>query len=291
MALRECTRRFPVLALLLAGACRAALPPASPQPVFFIQMSDPQFGMFTANKDFAQETINFERAITAANRLRPAFVVVTGDLTNREGDAAQIAEYRRIASHLDRAIPLYSVAGNHDVGLPTTAANLAAYRKAYGPDWYTFERGGVYGIVLNSSLIKEPAGSPTDRGAQDAWLRETLDGAKRAGKRNVIVFQHHPWFLSMPDEKDQYFNLPDSTRRSYLDVLQRAGVRHVFAGHYHRNAFGTDGALQMIITGPVSNPLRPDPSGIRIVVLDGERVSHRYYALDSIPARVTTVVP
>ena len=37
---------------------------------FFIQMSDPQFGMFAENKDFSQETINFEFAIATANLSR-----------------------------------------------------------------------------------------------------------------------------------------------------------------------------------------------------------------------------
>jgi hypothetical protein len=44
-------------------------------PPFFLQMSDPQFGMYAENKDFRQETINFEFAIATANRLRPKFVV------------------------------------------------------------------------------------------------------------------------------------------------------------------------------------------------------------------------
>src|ERR1700726_3738842 len=31
--------------------------------VFFLQMSDPQFGMYANNRDFAQETANYEFAI------------------------------------------------------------------------------------------------------------------------------------------------------------------------------------------------------------------------------------
>jgi len=33
-------------------------------------MADPQFGMYAENKDFRQETVNFEFAIATANRLR-----------------------------------------------------------------------------------------------------------------------------------------------------------------------------------------------------------------------------
>ncbi|HYV29988.1 MAG TPA: hypothetical protein VEO53_02580, partial [Candidatus Binatia bacterium] len=70
----------------LAGAAAAA----GPEPFFFIQLSDPQLGMFTENADFAQETANLEFAVAAVNRLHPAFVVITGDLVNRPGDASQI---------------------------------------------------------------------------------------------------------------------------------------------------------------------------------------------------------
>jgi len=84
-------------------------------PPFFIQMSDPQFGMYSANADFAQETVNFEFAIATANRLRPQFIVITGDLVNQAGNALQIAEFHRIAAKLNAGIKLYNVAGNHDV--------------------------------------------------------------------------------------------------------------------------------------------------------------------------------
>src|ERR1051326_8001394 len=114
-------RWFPtgVLLPLLCAAFLASLAGAqapADAPFFFLQFTDPQFGMFTADQDFAQETANFEFAIATANRLRPAFVVVTGDLINKAADAAQIAEYHRIAAKPDRSITLYNVAGNHDVG-------------------------------------------------------------------------------------------------------------------------------------------------------------------------------
>ena len=59
----------------------------------FIQMSDPQFGMYADNKGFEHETANFEFAVATANRLKPAFVVMTGDLVNAPGDEAQIAAF------------------------------------------------------------------------------------------------------------------------------------------------------------------------------------------------------
>jgi 3',5'-cyclic AMP phosphodiesterase CpdA len=283
--LRRAVRAI-VLVVAIVMGCRSAPRGNDAQPFFFIQLADPQFGFFTANQDFAQETANFTRAIEIANRLHPAFVVVCGDLTHRPGDPAQIAEYRRIAALLDRSIPLYNVAGNHDLALPLSAASVAAYRRVYGPDFYTFERGGVLGIVINSSLFKEAQLAPVEADAQARWLAATLDDV-RAGHKRAIVFQHHPWFLARADEPDQYYNLPLEKRREMLSQMRAAGVRNVFAGHYHRNALGRDGDLEMITTGPVGKPLGTDPSGLRIVIVTRDSVAHRYYPLDSVPERVS----
>ena len=76
----------------------------------------------------------FETAIAHANALAPAFVVICGDLVNRVGHAGQIAEFLRIGSLLDPSIPLYFVAGNHDVGNAPTAESQRAYRETFGAD-------------------------------------------------------------------------------------------------------------------------------------------------------------
>src|ERR1051325_11469402 len=127
-----------VLSLLLwLALVRSA---SAAEPFFFIQLSDPQFGMYTTNKDFAQETANFEFAVATINRLRPAFVVITGDLVNKPADAAQIAEFKRIVAKVDPAIPVHNVAGNHDLENVPTTATVNAYTNQFGPDHYTFRR-------------------------------------------------------------------------------------------------------------------------------------------------------
>ena len=132
------TIRRLLLGLALAGGFAG-----TPAAQTFIQMSDPQFGMFTKDADFAHETANLEFAIATANRLMPAFVVITGDLINKPTDAAQAAEYKRITAKLDPKIKLYSVHGNHDVGNEPTKESLAQYRERFGPDYYSFRSGDV----------------------------------------------------------------------------------------------------------------------------------------------------
>jgi 3',5'-cyclic AMP phosphodiesterase CpdA len=246
-------------------------------------MSDPQFGMYTANRAFTQETANFEFAIASANRLKPAFVVVCGDLVNKAGDPQQIAEYRRVSGKLDKSIKLYNVAGNHDVENEPTLASLAAYRRRFGPDYYRFRQGDLAGFVLNSSLIQHPERAPQEAAHQEQWLRTELEKAAGEGVRRRIVFQHIPWFLEDPDEPDQYFNIPKEARARYLELLKKYGVAAVFAGHYHRNATGQAGSLRMITTGPVGMPLGDGVSGFRVVRVSDSSVEDKYYSLGSIP--------
>lgn len=277
-----------LLVLVFAGILCAAS--AQEAPLYFVQLSDPQFGMYTENKGFEQETANYEFAVAAVNRLRPAFVVVTGDLVHKAGDPAETAEYLRITGRIAPSIPVYQVAGNHDVGNQPTPASLAAYRKRFGPDFYSFRSGPLYGIVLDSCLIFAPAGSPGDFAEQDAWLRTELIKARSSGARHIVVFQHHPYFVSAPDEKDEYHNIPLERRRIYVQLLSAAGVKYVFAGHYHQIARARGGGLEVITTGPVGNPLGRGVSGIGIAAVSGPEIRYRYFGFGDLPAALSEVL-
>jgi 3',5'-cyclic AMP phosphodiesterase CpdA len=249
----------------------------------FIQMSDPQFGMFAKNAGFSHETANFEFAVAAANRLQPAFVVITGDLLNKEGDPEQAAEFHRIAKKLDPKIKLFLVPGNHDVGNEPTAATLAAYRKNFGPDYYSFRVGEISGIVLNSNLERGTKNVGDEAAKMEAWFKTELAKAKESGARHIIVFQHISFFLKEPAEPDQYFNIPPDVRRRYLKLMHDHGVRQVFAGHYHRNELGQDGDLEMVTSGPVGMPLGGAKSGIRLVIVDDKGLTHKYHDFGDLP--------
>jgi 3',5'-cyclic AMP phosphodiesterase CpdA len=211
-------------------------------------------------------------------------VIITGDLTNRAGDADQISEFHRIARKIDPGIKVYNVAGNHDVKNEPTAESLAQYRKNWGPDYYSFDSGDLRGIVLNSSLIQAPVNVQSEADKQEQWLKAQLAKARTDGKR-VVIFQHIPFFLKTGDEPDQYFNVPKQTRARYLAMFHEYGVRHIYAGHYHRNAEGHDGDLSMVTTGPIGMPIGPDPSGFRVVTMD--KLEHPYISLANIPNQVT----
>lgn len=256
------------------------------EPFFFIQLSDTQFGMFAENSNFVQETANCEFAVATINRLHPAFVVVTGDLVNQAGDAAQIAEYKRVMGKIDAAIPVYNVAGNHDVGNVPTPATIAAYTREFGLDHYTFRHGDFVGIVIDSNLIQSPQQTSELAAGQERWLKLELERAKSGNARHVVVFQHHPWFLKSADETNQYFNLPLESRGKYLPLFHEFGVKHVFCGHCHRNVLASDGDLEIVATAPAGKPLGKDGSGIRIVMVGDNRIEHYYRDFGQMPGQV-----
>ena len=272
-----------ILLLILNSAC-SSIRPAN--KLTFFQMADTQFGFFNANKEFSRETVSMEKAIAESNRLKPAFVVICGDLVNKPGDIAQITEYKRIAAKLDPSIKLYSVSGNHDVENVPTIASLALYKKYFGEDRYTFRSGNILGIILNSSLIKDPSLAPIEAAKQLEWLIQVLKDAKKSNARNIMVFMHHSFFLKDSNEPDEYFNINTERRKIYLELFKTYGIKQVFAGHYHRNAYGKFDDMEMITTGPVGRPLGSDSSGFRIINVKGKIVDHTYFALDSLPVQL-----
>lgn len=276
-----------LLALLLGGGAA----PADEARFFFIQLSDPQLGFFEENRGFARESENLRKAVAHVNRLRPAFVVVTGDLVHRPLDREQSAEYLRIMKTIDPAIPVRHVAGNHDVDNVPTPESLAWYRSTFGPDWGSFTHQDSWFLFLNSSLMVNPRKCPQEAAEQEKWLGTRLAEARSAGARHIVLFQHHPWFVESPSEPDSYHNVPLARRVPCLKLLAEAGARATFAGHLHRCAHSRDGAMEMVTSGPVGKPLGADPSGLRVVWVFDDRLEHRYYGLDQTPQAVSLEGP
>ena len=278
---------------------------------FFIQMADPQFGLFAhvsglsapeiealhrrgipvrpAPKitGFADETRLYGKAIAEANRLRPDFVVMCGDMVNDSDDEEQLAELFRITGLLDEAIPMHWVAGNHDVGNELTPESLATYRRRFGEDNYFFDHGGSRFVVLNSNVAYDPTHVPEEWERQVDFLRDALVEARQRDSDHVVVFTHHPLFLREPDEADSIFVVPQVRRRVLLDLLTSYGAAAVFSGHYHKNSYGSYRGLRMVTSAAVGYPLGDDPSGFRTVRVYGDRIEHEYHALDRVPRSVS----
>ena len=274
--------------------------------VSFVQMADPQFGMFSSVSKFsdadkaerrqrginieytgpileglAKETSLFTEAIETANKIKPDFVVICGDMVHNSNSDEQFQELIRISRLLNEDIKLYWVAGNHDVGDKPTRAGLAQYKEQFGEYNYSFQEENCYFIVLNSSICYDPGSVPDEWDSLISFLEKELQIAASAQQRHKIIFMHHPLFLNDPNEGDNYFVIPSARRAKIIDLITEYDVSAVFTGHLHRNNYQKIANTELVSTGPVGFPLGEDPSGIRHVQVDDNSLTHEYLGLTS----------
>lgn len=146
---------------------------------------------------------------------------------------------------------------------------------------------GVFFIVINSQYFKDSSEVKEIADKQEKWLEEQLQLAKKVNAKHTVLFQHIPWFLNNPDEENDYFNLGIDVRKVMLKKIQDAGIKYIFAGHYHRNAGGFYNDVEMVTTSAIGLQINNDKdSGLRIVRVMEDKIHHEYYELDKIPSKV-----
>jgi 3',5'-cyclic AMP phosphodiesterase CpdA len=252
------------------------------EPCFFIQLTDPQFGMFEQNVNFERETILYEKAIVGINKLEPDFVVITGDFVHDQNSDAQINEFKRLTSKINTEIPIYYSPGNHDVGKTPDKQSLKKYRKNYGKDRFAFEHKGSLYIGFNTSLIKGKL--TAEESKQYKWLEKQLE--KNKDFKHVIVFCHYPFFIKNVDEQTAYGNIDLEYRKKYLDLFAANGVDVVFTGHHHNNLLNSYGDVQLVTTSSAGKPLGDAPSGMRLITVYENKIEHEYFGFEELPDSV-----
>ncbi len=252
-------------------------------PWFFIHLTDPQFGMFENNEGFEKETRLYEKAVAEINRLKPEFVVITGDFVHNQHSLQQNQEFMRITAKILPEIPVYYTPGNHDIGYNPDQQSLQKYTQRYGRDRFAFEHKGSSFIGFNTGLIKSDW--PKAERKQYRWLRSKL---KKAGQSNhTILFCHYPFFIKTLDEPEANTNIGPVSRLKYLSLFDKYAVDAIFSGHYHNNALGRYENIQLITTSAVGKPLGKAPSGMRVVKMYNDRIEHQYFGLDQLPDSIS----
>lgn len=252
------------------------------EPWFFIQITDPQFGMFDNNTNFEKETVLYEKAVAKINILNPDFVVITGDFVNDPNSASQIKEFKRISAKINSNIPVYYTPGNHDIGQTPDKTSIKKYKKNYGSDKFSFQHKGSSFIGYNSGFIKAKLAEPEQQ--QYKWLAKKIKKSEKA--QHIILFSHYPFFNQTVDEPTAYSNIDLESRKKYLDLFNNNKVEAVFSGHYHNNSLTNYGEIQLVTTSALGKPLGKAPSGIRIIKIYRDRIEHEYFGFDLIPATV-----
>ena len=96
---------------------------------------------------------------------------------------------------------------------------------------------------------------------------------------------HHPWFLKAADEADEYFNIP-AERRTATSPGSRSRRQIPLLRPLPSERGGARWRAQAITTGPVGMPLAEGQSGLRIVIVRDDGITHRYYHFGELPSRV-----
>lgn len=219
------------------------------------------------------------QAVASAAALRPAAVVLTGDLV----DAGRPEEYRHLRQLLSPlTCPVWLMPGNHD--------DPAALRDAFpdhhelgasGPVQWVREAAGLRVVALDTTVPGRP------HGALDADRLEWLDRCLAAAPgRPTLVAMHHPPFESGIGPMDAMRLVHGGP--ALAAVLHRhPQVQRVVCGHLHRPAlcrFGGTVAMTVPSTAhqialdldPAAAPAwRREPPGMAVHALAaGEVVTH-----------------
>ncbi|HEY4121958.1 MAG TPA: metallophosphoesterase, partial [Byssovorax sp.] len=208
-----------------------------------------------SSSPYATNRLANARARTVVRQLNaamPAFVLHLGDIVHPVPKLASYADaaarFRELFAELEPRLLL--IPGNHDVGdKPVAWAPagivcepwIALYREHFGPDYQTFDFGGVHFVLIDAQVLN--SGLPTEA-AQRAWLEADL--AEHHGER-VILATHYPPFVAERDEPSSYDNVDEPARSWLLDLCAKHRVEAIYAGHVH-NFFwdqcdGTDLAI------------------------------------------------
>jgi len=150
-----------------------------------------------------------QRLRTLVDSIRPAFVLITGDLVR---DALRVPESEATGYYdlfqremaLFR-VPVWTVPGNHEIfGIERHLSLVspkhplygrAMYRHYRGPDYYSFTRGGVHFVGLNSVDIDDLWYYGHVDSVQVEWLSRDL--AAIPPNMPVVTFNHIPFFTSV----------------------------------------------------------------------------------------------
>lgn len=156
------------------------------------------------------------------------FACILGDIA--DNDLSIYPQEKDIIKQLP--YPVFHLFGNHDVDVKASAALYASdvFKKAYGPDYYSFNEGKVHFVVLNNVLYdgwneKENKtgnyfGGLTD--VQYNWLKADLEYVDK--DKLIVILSHIPFLTeySYPKEVERFFALLQE--RTHLLAL---------SGHLH----------------------------------------------------------
>ena len=164
---------------------------------------------------------NFLQIVRRIPKFSPDLIVISGDLSYREGNKKI---YRWIRDQLaGSGIPIYVVAGNHDDSTLLTSV--------FHPDKPVSSDNKLYYFVKKQEelILFLDTGNGAIGFEQMEWIGDIVG---RYQPKRLFLFMHHPPFLAGVPHMDNSYALSD--RESFGRWCFSIGIPiYVFTGHYH----------------------------------------------------------
>jgi 3',5'-cyclic-AMP phosphodiesterase len=203
-----------------------------PVTITFLQLSDLHLGPSGRLISGVDPIRQLRSVLARIERLEvaPAFIVVSGDLTDN-GSAESYQVVNEVLTKLgDGVIPVLLALGNHDDRTTFRRVVLGEERENDpGPYYHSQLIDGLRVIVLDSTIPGEAGGA---LGAvQLTWLEGELQTP--AARGNLIVL-HHPCRLAGPTHHYPAFIVREAAALEAIVERHRDRVLGVLAGHSHQ---------------------------------------------------------
>ncbi len=217
------------------------------EPFEFAVLGDVEPGRFWIWRKLFGVPGVFERQLRLLQSHSIDFSIQLGDMVSR-GIVKNYLRFFRQLEGVGVEKPYLTVIGNHDRHNPHHRSNAHLYTTAFGKTNYSFERGGLRFVVLDTS-----AHGLTRR--QLAWLDHVLDTPL-----STIVFTHiPPACLRRWTDFGRSKGIGGFKRGAveFAEIVSRRKVSRVYLGHIH--AFGVQDymGVRYVLTGGGGSPLFP----------------------------------
>ena len=192
----------------------------------FAQLSDSHIGFNKPPNADARATFREAVAKVKALRVRPDFIIHTGDVSQLSRDE-EFDDAEQILKEL--GLPVFFVPGEHDMLDPESGkAFVNRFGKgSRGAGWYSFDHRGVHFIALVNVADLKPGGMGNLGAEQLKWLEADLQG--RPSSTPIVAFAHIPLWTVYADWG---WGTDDASQA--LKLLARFGSVTVLNGHIHQ---------------------------------------------------------
>ena len=185
----------------------------------FLQISDSHMGFDKPANPNAKGTLEEAIGQVKALKVKPSFMIHTGDITHLSKDS-EFDDAEKIISQA--RLDVHYVPGEHDIIDP----DIKLYKERYGrgtkgSGYYSFDANGVHFMALVNVAELKGGGMGSLGPEQLAWIEADLKD--RSASTPIVVFAHIPQWG---------WGTEDSARA--LDLLKRFGSVTVLNGHIHQ---------------------------------------------------------